>query len=49
MYLGSAIKTIICNQMKMAREYSKLLKENQKDYCSEFLHDFTVMLQIIRL
>lgn len=34
--------------MKMAHEYSKLLKENQKDCCSEFLHDFTVMLQIIR-
>lgn len=34
--------------MKKASENSKALKENQKDYVSELLHDFTVMLQLIR-
>lgn len=35
--------------MKMAFEYSKELKENKKDKLSEFLHDFTVVLQINKL
>lgn len=34
--------------MKVAFEYNKELKENKKDKLSEFLHDFNVVVQIIR-